>query len=99
MKSKWTKQFMLFLLLLILLGVPLATAAMSTASYNLISSSFQGGGTSGGISTSSGFRLEGSFGSAILVSSTSSSYKACSGFICSGLGLHYQVFLPLILRQ
>jgi hypothetical protein len=99
MKAQWFKRIFLFATLLMIVAVPLVTAAMSSANYKLISSSFLGGGTGGGISTSSGYHLEGSFGSAILVSSTSSSYKSCSGFICSGVGLLYRIFLPLLRRQ
>lgn len=99
MKSTLIKKSFIALLLLILISVPIATAAMTSTSYKLISSSFQGGGTGGGIATSSGYRLEGSFGSAILVSSSSSAYRSCSGFVCSGLDLRYRVFLPLLVRQ
>ncbi|MFN3308056.1 MAG: hypothetical protein ACK44E_02510 [Anaerolineales bacterium] len=99
MKPTPMRKWILLFIVLLLLSVPIVTAAMSSASYKLISSSFQGGGSGGGISTSSGYRLEGSFGSAILVSSSSSSYKSCSGFTCSGIGLLYRVFLPLLLKQ
>ncbi len=99
MKHKTIIKIFILGLIVILVSIPIATAAMSSTSYKIISSSFQGGGSGGGISTSSGYRLEGSFGSAILVSSSSSGYKMCSGFICSGIGLLYRVFLPLILRQ
>lgn len=99
MKLTPMRKWILLFVVLLLLSVPMVTAAMSSASYKVISSSFQGGGSGGGVSASSGFRLEGSFGSAILVSSSSSSYKSCSGFICSGVGLLYRVFLPLLLRQ
>lgn len=99
MRPHLIKELVIVFLLLILISVPIATTAMTSANYKLTSSSFQGGGTGGGLSTSSGYRLEGSFGSAILVSSTSSSYKSCSGFVCSGVGLLYRLFLPLIQRQ
>lgn len=99
MNHKSFKRIVIFLLLLSVVAVPIVAAAMTSASFKVISGSPLGGGTGGGISTSSGYHLEGSFGSAILVSSSSSSYKSCSGFICSGIGLLYRVFLPLLLRQ
>lgn len=98
-KWTWTTRAVIFLLLLLLIALPLAAAAMSSANYKLISNTPQGAGTGGGISTSSSYQLEGSFGSAILVSSSSTSYNSCSGFLCSGLGLLYRIFLPLLLRQ
>ncbi len=99
MKSKLLPKLVIFSVLVILVSLPIVTAEMSSASYKLISSSLQGGGAGGGVSTSSGFRLEGSFGGIVAVSSSSSSYKVCSGFICSGLGLLYRLFLPIIVRQ
>ncbi|RCK72666.1 MAG: hypothetical protein ANABAC_1200 [Anaerolineae bacterium] len=86
-------------LLISLLIFTWASFAMSSAGYKVISDTISGGGSGGGRSTSSGYILEGSFGGAILVSSTSSTQKVCSGFLCSGIAFIRNIFLPLVLRN
>ncbi len=47
MKSKLLPKLVIFSVLVILVSLPIVTAAMSSASYKLISSSLQGGGAGG----------------------------------------------------
>lgn len=83
--------------LLLVLAIATGTVfAMSSANYNVIADSFQGGGSGGAVSGSAGYRMEGSFGSAIYMWDTSSSFKLCSGFAC--IETLYHLMLPLIQR-
>lgn len=85
------------LVALVLVAVSIAWA-MSSPSFNLISDTAEGGGTGGGLSTSAGFRLEGSFGGGIRVASGSSSFQLCSGFACSAIP-YPRLYLPVILKN
>lgn len=68
--------------------------SMTSTSFQVPVDSFQGGGSGGGVSTSSGYRVEGSFGGAIQMWDTSASLRLCSGFVC--LDVPYRLLLPLI---
>ena len=98
MNPKRIRTALILLLLIGLMSVPILTSAMSSPGYRLISDTLQGGAAGGGLSSSAGYQLEGSFGGAILVSTTSSNFNTCSGFVCSGIAFIRQVFLPLILK-
>lgn len=70
--------------------------SMSSTSFNMVFDSFMGGGSGGGVSTSTGYRIEGSFGSAVHMYDTSSGFKLCSGFACAVVS--YKELLPLIMK-
>lgn len=99
MSPKQIRIALILLLLIGLMGVPILTSAMSSPGYRLISDTLQGGAAGGGLSSSAGYQLEGSFGGAILVSATSTSFNTCSGFVCSGIAFIRNLFLPLVLKQ
>ena len=94
-----TKIIVLLFVAALAFSVISASLAMISPSYRIVSDTFQGGGSGGGVSTSASYRLEGSLGGAIQVSSSSASYSACSGFICSGIEFIRNLFLPLLSRQ
>ncbi len=82
---------------LLVLGIATGTAwSMSSTSYNMKFDSFMGGGSGGGVSTSAGFRIEGSFGGAVHMFDTSSGFKLCSRFAC--FVVSYKESLPLIMK-
>ncbi len=90
------------LAVVLVLAIATGTAwSMSSTSFNMVFDSFMGGGSGGGVSTSTGFRIEGSFGGAVHMFDTSSSFKLCSGFACLGVSLQeisYKDFLPMTVK-
>lgn len=90
--------FIVLLVAVLAFSIISASQAISSPRYKIISDTFQGGGSGGGLSSSASYRLEGSVGGAIQVSSSSASYSGCSGFICSGIEFIRNLFLPLISR-
>lgn len=86
--------------ILVLLALILATAgvvlSMSSANYTVSWDSMQGAGAGGTVSTSAGYRIEGSFGGAVLVTDSSTGFKSCSGFEC--VQALFNEFLPLIFK-
>ncbi len=85
------------LALVLLLAITTGTVwSMSSASFNMAFDSFMGGGSGGGVSTSTGFRMEGTFEGAIHMFDTSSGFKLCSGFAC--FAVNYKENLPLIIK-
>lgn len=84
-------------IVILLMAIATGTVwSMSSTHYKVAWDSIQGANVPGGVSYSASYRMEGSFGGAISVAATSTSYQLCSGFMCApdGIGL----LLPIIMR-
>ena len=87
------------IVLTLVLVLVLAIGAVATAEGEAFSvrwNSGLGGGSGGGVSNSAGFHLIGSSMGANLISSTSTSFKMCAGFLCAGD--LFRLYLPLVVR-
>jgi hypothetical protein len=93
MNEKYTRGFLMLLVLAILLsasGVVLAANGLEIK-RRVISSG--GGRAEGG-----DYVLNATVGQAVVGSITSNPYELCAGFWCRGMG-GYEVYLPLIVRS
>ncbi len=98
MKTK--KTLILVLIATLLLGSAGAAYAISSPNFNLPKNSNEGGGAGGATASSANYQMTGTLGGSLQVSSTSSHYKLCSGFLCGGSRfLKINVFLPVSLRS
>lgn len=98
MKTK--KTLILVLIAILLLGSVGAVYAVSSANFNLLKNSNEGGGAGGTTASSAHYQMTGTLGGALQVSSTSSSYKLCSGFLCGGSRfLKINVFVPVLIKS
>ncbi len=67
--------------LLLLFGIGVAWA-MSSAGFNLVKNTNEGGGAGGNLGATSQHQLVNSVQGAVQVDSFSSGYRLCSGFLC-----------------
>jgi uncharacterized membrane protein len=70
--------------------------AQKSASYNVQLSSLAGGNYGGGTLSSTSYSLLISSGNLIRVSSTSTGYELCSGFVCQADHSYFQIRLPAV---
>ena len=73
----------------------LALAPLIADPYHVRNNNITAGGAGGAVMTSTGYRMEGSAGGAVLIQASSADYRLCSGFACDVL---YALNLPLTIR-